>query len=374
MTGQLELPPGVKKQLEARVILTGWPPPFDFSPPKEPPDQIAAHDLPVSPDPLREPRAYANWLAALSGDFNYVPADIDHLDDIFAIRVTPLVTRPPAIRTGAMASPRFSESSRNWSGALIRPSIRGRFTRIQGAWTVPEPCPGAERPDRAPLPDGEYAISTWIGLDGYDAGTLSLPQCGTGQFVRIENGRVAERIYRAFWEWWARDFHEQSWAVTIKPDKLPCAPGHRFFCEIDVLAPDRVLFFFKNETTGDVLSFAVKPPHEPAVETIIQNVRPDLTGHVPVQVLGGTAEWILESPSDWITNRQFTLADFHPIEFRRCVAEQTSEADATAKSERSLLGARLIRLADWFDRQRPGLVVSEPALGGWHRMIVRYSA
>jgi hypothetical protein len=351
VSGGVGLSEAIARNLRARVILDGWPPPPGFSPPGETAAAIAAHDLPVPPDPVREPRAHANWLAALSGRLDYVAAEIDHLDAIFAVRLLPLCSAPATIRTGARFRPLFSESSGNWSGAYIRPSSGGRFTRVQGAWTVPEPCPDGAH--RAALADGEYAVTTWIGLDGYDAGTLALAQCGTGQFATVEQGRVTGRQYAAFWEWWARDAPEQSWAVTIRPDRLRCQPGDRFHCELDVLAPDRVMFFFKNESAGQVLSFAVRAPLLPE-------------SSMPATIAGRTAEWVVERPSDWITLRRFTLADFSPIAFERCAAVETEE-------EQLLDAARLIRLADWSDREVPGTVVAEPAALGREQVSVRYA-
>jgi Peptidase A4 family len=213
---------------------------------------------------------------------------------------------------------------------------------VQGAWLVPTPS--------APTGsgDGTYASSIWVGLDGNDPASRSLPQMGTGQYVTVTNGTPKPHLF-AWWQWWDRNFPlaEQ---IVIKHKKFPVHAGDEIYAQIEALGPTKVSLFIKNLTTGLALPMWYGAP--PSVQ---QNFNT-----IPVHVEGRTAEWIVERPGIPKTHpvRFFPLADYGLTIFTQCNA---ASGTPILYHDEQLQRARLIRMNVWDEAAHPGILVSSPA-------------
>jgi hypothetical protein len=286
-------------------------------------DELALYHLPPRPDQDLARKAYANWLRAMSPPLTFPPKEIT-IEALFA--ASPLRSRH------LHTSPVTQESSNNWSGGYVRPQGFGQFALVEARWNVPAPAaPGAN--------DGTFASSAWVGLDGHDPASRSLPQLGTGHWVEERSG-IAQPDLFAWWEWWAR---------KIRIPAVPVQAGHTVYARLQGLSATTVNLFIKNETTGASLpySYVVQPP--PAAG--------------PIHVEGRTAEWVLERPAmpNLPRTEFFALADYGSTTFRDCNAGVTT---AAGLQDLDLERARLIRMNVWDDRAQPGRLASLPQRQG----------
>lgn len=166
------------------------PPPADFDPLRASPDDLIGYFLPQRPDGASTPRALANWTRAMSPPLSFVQRTASGLSTL----------RPWGERAVAAGTlPATQEASHNWSGAYIRTHDTSSFALVEAMWLVPRPYPPPGGQPGAAAAPGIYGSSVWIGLDGHDPGSFSLPQIGTAQFVNIPNP-----VY-AWYQWWVRE-------------------------------------------------------------------------------------------------------------------------------------------------------------------------
>jgi hypothetical protein len=150
--------------------------------------------------------------------------------------------------TGAIRG-RWGTSS-NWSGAVIAARDGGRFTSVEGSWTVP----AAAQPDgpvpAGGVPGGVWKQSVWIGIDGYKLSSKSLPQLGTVSMFDPEKagtvddqGRPYAGEYYGWIQWWVRnEFHGEAIAQGF-----PVTAGDRITASLTVREPEGVLFVLRND-------------------------------------------------------------------------------------------------------------------------------
>ncbi len=249
------------------------------------------------------------------------------------------------------------ESSKNWSGGYVRPLDFSKMALVQGRWTVPGP--------KSPRPGtrGIYGSSTWVGLDGRDPTSRSLPQIGTGQYfvdVIIQDPTpkpiVGPAVF-AWWQWWDRD-DPDSKQVTLH-QFLPVNIGDSIYAQVQILPAGTVnenpvpiaSLYIKNETTNRAFPAYVTPPIPLDPPPAYRSVE------------GRTADWILERPADpsQPLPTYFGLADFTSVTFvNRNAAIQAGPILHDIPLDRG----RLIRMNAWDDPDRPGEEVSTPTLLG----------
>ncbi len=214
----------------------------------------------------------------------------------------------------AASAPWPAQKSSNWSGAYVAPRNGRSLVSVTGNWVVPAvAAPGGGAA-------AEYRSSTWIGLDGqmsYHNSTL--PQIGTSQFWTVATGNAT---YATWYQWWERGRH-----VPPQPLALPARPGDEISAIVTVLDPVTVRFNIKNVTLGLILqAFDVSAP-------------------AGCTISGGTAEWIMERPSELGSDgwNPYRLPAYQPFSFTRCLAEAKASGEATA-TPIGLESARLIRM------------------------------
>jgi hypothetical protein len=325
--------PGPALQLAEPSV--DWnPPPADFDPLRASPEDRARYFLPQPPDAAAAPTALAHWKRAMSPPLAFVQQTEKGLSTL----------RPWGEEAGA-AGPALvtQEASDNWSGAYIRTHDANRFVLIEAMWLVPNPYPPpGDRPGTPPAP-GNYGSSIWIGLDGHDASSMSLPQIGTAQFVSVGVAGTVPQTY-AWYQWWVRG---QADDAPQQLNALPVAAGDLIYCRLEAVAPQRVNFMIKNQASGAALSFEMDAP-------VVQNPPPN--SH-DIIVEGRTAEWIVERPTQPHTMQLFTLPDYGATLFYAC---NTVSGTGAARREQQLQRARLVRMTDWDDPVRRGRTVSLP--------------
>ncbi len=220
--------------------------------------------LPVRPaDPGHRAR-YDRVLASLAGKFNYIPATLRH---------NPNVVHGPR-RAAADAG---SETSTNWSGAVVYAEAGHAFRWVQGDWVIPDVD--------APTDNQWYYCASWIGIDGDGSGDVC--QAGVECEVYRSGSSVTRNIY-PWWEW----FPESEIAIT----NLPVSPGDlltALICTSGAGATQASLFL-TNRTTGASTSLTFTAPSG-------------------TSLVGNCAEWIVEAPT--VDGGQSRVADYGQVFF-----------------------------------------------------------
>jgi hypothetical protein len=315
-------------------------PPVGFDPRTASETDLAKYFLPPRPDPVRAPEAFQLWTKAMSPPLSFVDLAADpeepRLRELFE------TVSAQAHQLQPTAQGVVQESGDNWSGSFVRPRDFSKMMLVQGAWSVPVPSPPKG------LGNGTYASSIWVGLDGNDPASRSLPQMGTGQYVTVTNG-VPQRHLFAWWQWWDRN-DPLAQQIVIKHKKFPVQAGDAIYVQIEALGPTKVSLLIKNQTSGLTLPMWYGAP--PSVNQGLNTI--------PTHVEGRTAEWIVERPGIPKTHpvQYFTLADYGKTIFTECNA---ASGTPNLYSEEQLQRARLIRMNVWDEPAHPGILVSAPA-------------
>jgi hypothetical protein len=341
MIGMRELDPGALAIIEPRLKINL--PPAGFDPLTASARQCAKHFLPPRPDAAQAPLAHRLWMQAMSPPLTFPAAPKSLAAFLGSIQSA----AGPARMNGSGS---LKESSQNWSGGFVRPRDFNPMVLVQGEWTVPEVSAPAG------LGDGVTASSIWVGLDGHDPASRSLPQIGTGQYVSVTGG-VARPLLFAWWEWWDRDDPLAQGQIVLR--SFPVRAGDRIYAQVQALTPTLVSLFIRNMTTGLALPLCYAAP-------------PGRRG-VKLRVEGRTAEWIVERPSmpGAQPPRHFPLADYGSAVFRACNA---ASGTAAALREGQLQRARLLEMNVWDAGEPAGALVSAPERVGRDSLRVRYVA
>ena len=310
-------------------------PPQGFDPREASDRELEIHFLPPRPNRKKSPLAYVQWVKAMSGPPTWpdLAPDAQRVENLFV--ESRLLSHPGLAGTSHVPG---ESSSFNWSGAFARPFDHSHVTRAQGLWTVPEPKP-------LDLSEKDYASSMWVGLDGHDPASRSMPQVGTGQWVSVDNAGNATPAIFTWWQWFVRD------GLTNAQIALPVVPvkvGHVVYAQVSRIAPEIASIFIINLTTNVALPFwfrfvsPIQPPLSP-------------TNPLPPRIEGITAEWILERPAHLDTKVIYPLPDYGKTTFDFCCAGTDSTGPF---QEFNMDQARLIRMVDWEITPPSGKVVS----------------
>ncbi|MFZ4409461.1 MAG: G1 family glutamic endopeptidase [Paracraurococcus sp.] len=254
----------------------------------------------------------------------------------------------------------------NWGGAYVRAIEGTRLSGIAAQWTVPASLP-RRPPARSQAGDAaadDFRCSHWIGLDGCDPNSRSLPQCGT--LRAFGDGAAEER--GLWWQWWIAGGAHQSGnliefaAEGSDPGRWQgIGAGDRVEARITLPNPaDRrtVRFWFRVDPAP---RFA-EPPIFLAFDVTLDATR---TGQreFAIDVEGRVAEWVIERPmrptevmrkeggrvDEWL----YGLPVFDSVTFEAC---RTWLEDGSAGPD--LRRARSLRITDWSVRSDHGAVVA----------------
>lgn len=303
-------------------------PPADINLADLPDAELIRFGLPPRPRGGSDPRLLDLWRRFLARPFRVVDAEFEFQDRAVhrLMRLTSS-TEGAATTAGVLGATRTG-TSRNWSGALVLAQGGERFTSVWANWFVPKPrLPAGADPAQLP-PGGEYQCSTWIGLDGHRLHSPSLPQMGTAQNLKPEDGGWVPEVY--VWnQWWTRD---QDFPFA-RLEGFMLEPEHEVIATLTVVTPMQVHLTIKNQTLGQCLPVEWDAPSPLA----------------PAE--GLAAEWIVERPTH-LADRDllYELPDYERAAFTGCHA-------AAGNSSRSLETARLIRMhKEFLNPPRSGFI------------------
>jgi hypothetical protein len=247
------------------------------------PDKLDLYGIPQRPDAVTEPRLFAFWKRLVSSPFTARQPTFSRID--------------PPLLGGPL------ESLLNWSGALISSPPPERIVFAAAGWDAPS----VSLPSAPALftPSNDPRSLVWVGLDGHNAmlPNISLPQIGTGHWLNHKPQHFA------WWEWWRNSALDggttEPQAITLIAN-LPINAGDEMLAGLAVQVSGDVLFFVKNQSTGEFRSFLARPPGV---------IRP----------LGSSVEWVVERPTDPPTHKLFPLPAYGSVDFRYCMARAAAD-------------------------------------------------
>jgi len=336
MTTQPDLPSHYLEEIARRAH--AYPlPPADFDPLSATDAQLDQYGLPARPDQEAEPELFQYWSWLLGKPFRVITPEFS----IPGGGVPPA----PADHAGCIGrrGVRGRENSRNWSGLYIEPQRANKFVQVIGSWHVPQPSVPPVLPEGAVAGNGEYQSSTWIGIDGHRSyPNSSMPQIGTGQFIRVADG-IKTVTTSAWWEWWSKDdqFPPQDRSnLSVTINNFPISVGDEISAGLTVQSTDEVRFYIKNQSTGLFTTFLVIAPGS-------------------ILPLGSTAEWIMERPTVPGQRRMYSLPSYADVTFHHCFARSASTIGNTINTQR-LDNARAILMYEVFSNPHRTSFVSIP--------------
>ena len=240
------------------------------------PDDLAVWGYPPQPGPNAAPQAYAIWAQAVTAAqtriFPWLARSNRAHGPTLGSQSIVLTNSTPVVASAVNSA----LGSYNWSGYVNTNTNGVLFTSVSARYVVP-------RAQQAPgtCTGGWDYSSTWVGLDGagdgagandvVQAGTYADAYCGPSNDPEEPSGsQTTATSYSAWYEWYPMNATNIS-GLTVKP-------GDNMFVEVWSTSP----------TTGGV--FVVDFNTQ-------QYVSINLTAPAGVQLAGGSAEWVLESPS-----------------------------------------------------------------------------
>lgn len=173
-----------------------------------------------------------------------------------------------------------TETSTNWSGAVVTAPKNDPFKWMEGDWTVPNVD--------APTENQWYYCASWIGIDG--DGSNDVFQAGVETEVYRSGSSITRNCY-AWWEWYPDG--------EVQITNLEVSPGDMVTMLLCSTSPTSGTVFFTNRTTGASTSVILTAP----------------TG---VKLVGNCAEWIVEAPT--VGGQQSAIADYGEVFFSVCEA------------------------------------------------------
>jgi hypothetical protein len=266
------------------------------------PEELDRYGIPQKPDAIAEPSLFEFWTKLVSPPFSAKRPTFSDIDPDSRTEPTESMVEPS--RGGTL------ESSLNWSGAVVSPPWPKRIVLAVAGWTAPN----VSRPSADALfTEANVPKSlVWVGLDGHN-GTLpkiSLPQMGTGHWPD------GQPPHFAWWGWWRHSSKKR----VKRIDDFAIDAGDEILAGLAVLISEDVLFFIKNQRTGEFRRFLAK--RQPLGD---------------IEPLGSSVEWVVERPTA-ISHKFYPLAAYYPpVKFKYCLA---------LAADRPLAPGRLMTLAD----------------------------
>jgi len=250
-------------------VMTAAPSP-NFNPLTASEKELAANGFPPLPADSHHRQRYERVWERLKHKFHYVEP---------TFRANREITHGPRHRKTAEGT----QSSTNWSGAVVTAPSGQSFKWIEGDWIVPDVD--------APTTGKTYYCASWIGLDG--DGSNDVFQAGVGSSVS-RSGTSITRSFNPWWEW----FPNYEIAIT----NFTFNPGDMvtmLLCSAQGAGSTTGTVFFTNRTTG-------------------ASTNVTLTAPSGTKLVGNCAEWIVEAPT--VGGSQSALADYGEVFFSVCEA------------------------------------------------------
>jgi len=309
--------------------------------------ELMHYGLVPRPDKKNE-RLFALWLALVTTPSLTKPKKTGHKPLVVPIDYRLGFSQP--IGGGQQ------ETSRNWSGIATEAKGGRSFKTIYGQWQLPKmqmPAGGQSKP---------FACSMWIGLDGHDPTSSSMPQIGVTMSM-IWTHNAWRPHYQAWSQWWQRD---QRNPVNAIPG-FPVAENDVIVCGLSISSAFVVLLNIANLTQN-----CAAPPF-----TMLAPFIPTQTLPLPVfrfyGVRGHTAEWIAERPKEMNPSGKnetyFPLPDFDTVKFDNCFVQGSSPLLFSG-----LTPSRVIRMQEMVRTPQPRSQIlsraRKDAIDPYHKFVV----
>lgn len=271
-------------------------------------DELDLYGIPKKPDPIAEPSLFDFWNKLVSPPFSARLPTFSGMDYLRTRRVVRRVPKPLGKRPPSLGSQR--ESMLNWSGALVSPPRPKRVVLATAGWIVPN----VSLPSTPALftHSNDPRSLVWVGLGGHNGvlPNISLPQIGSGHWPN------SEPQHFAWWEWCCKSPPKEAIRKSSSPeaitiiDNLPIKAGDEILAGLAVLASNDVLYFIKNQSTGEFRSFLVRQPRG------------------GIERLGSSVEWVVERPTGPKSGKLFPLPAYGSVDFRYCLARAANGPEA----------------------------------------------
>jgi Peptidase A4 family len=206
-----------------------------------------------------------------------------------------------------------------WAGFIVVPPGQSSFTGVTGRWNVPTVTVPT-------IGEDPWWCSVWAGIDGY--GGTDVLQAGTDQVFTYGAAQ-----YSCWYEWFP------DYSITIT--NLPVEPGAPVYVVITVISPSQAKLFMSAGDQGVSLTFDA----------------PNGTS-----LMGNTAEWVVERPTDATTNTAYSIPEFTDVTFIQPEASTTSAAVPVTPAD-----------AIYSTMYESGVVVAQPSFSAADLPTVRYT-
>ncbi len=259
-----------RMELEGGLEIVTFGPPKDFDPLTAAAGDLEKNGFPSFPDSAHHRERFKRVFGQLKNKFHY-------------IQPTMRVNKEKVHGPRAKRPTDGTETSTNWSGAVVYAPAGQSFSWVQGDWIVPNVD--------APTENEWYYCASWIGIDGDGSGDVF--QAGVECDVYRSGSTITRNIY-PWWEWYP--------TPEVQITNLPMNPGDMvtmLLCSAQGAGSTKGTVFFTNRTTGASTSVALTAPGT-------------------TKLVGNSAEWIVEAPT--VGGAQSALADYGEVFFSVCEA------------------------------------------------------
>lgn len=239
-----------------------------FNPLTASPEELARNGFPAIPSSGAHRERFARVYNQLKSKLHYVePTFRLNKDRTHGLRI------PAEPRAG-------SETSTNWSGAVVNAPAGDSFKWLEGDWVIPD--------IDAPTQNQWYYGASWIGIDG--DGSSDVFQAGIGCEV-YASGNSVTRLFYPWWEWYP--------AGEVQITNFEVSPGDMVTMLLCSTSATTGTVYFTNRTTGASTNVALTAPSG-------------------TRLVGNCAEWIVEAPT--VNGAQSLLPDYGEVFFSVCEA------------------------------------------------------
>ncbi len=255
--------------LPGGMRVTTYHPPSGFDPLTADNADLVKAGFPPRPADEHHRARYDRVLRRLKGKLNYIPPTLTQNTEVF---------HGPRKRGQQDAT----ETSTNWSGAVVFAPPGEPFSWIEGDWVVPNVD--------APTENQWYYCASWIGIDG--DGSPDVCQVGFECEVYRSGSSITRNIY-PWWEWYPES--------EVKITNFAISPGDMvtaLLCTSGAGATEASAYF-TNRTTGATTSLSFSAPSG-------------------TSLVGNCAEWVVEAPT--VGGQQSAMADYGEVFFSECEA------------------------------------------------------
>jgi len=255
-------------------ITTFERPPQGFDPMTATLAHLQQRGFPTRPEDAHHLERYKRIFGQLKGKFNYIEPTFRVNEEKFHGPRKRRTTDP-------------TETSNNWSGAVVSAPRGQSFKWIEGDWVIPDVD--------APTQNQWYYCASWIGIDG--DGSPDVCQAGVECEVYQSGSSTVRNIYPWF-EWYP--------AGEVQITNLPISAGDMvtmLICTSQGAGSTSATCYFTNRTNGASTSFGFNAP-------------------AGTKLVGNCAEWIVEAPT--VGGSQSEVADYGEVFFSVCEAFTTN--------------------------------------------------